>query len=920
MGAAVSLLGFALAPERARAADVVCAPNASGTAIANATETCSGVGDKIDYSVAPATVNSTVTLNAVNIPNAAINGVAINPGTTSQTVLSSGGSIKAVGGDGIRILATSGTGTQSVGTASNLILTPITGGTGATAANGIRIDSLGDANVFAGNVALTSTSTSGASWGVRARSLTVGSAPGGAVVVVTQGPVSGPAGIQATTTGTDVTDTVTVATAGPVTGAAGAGIQVRSVNGNSVVTVGAPVVGATGTASHGIDVQTNNGVNNGTGNVSVTTAAGATVTANAGTIGILIGSGTGGMSINVGADVTSTGNTAIKTNSFASASSNVITIGTANIRGLGTTNLSGSIDMTSPSGGLTVLNTATGTAIFSDSATAALQNGDLAIKGTGGNVVINHAGSIRGTMEFQNLSVVTNNVTLNNSSTGVWHTANTTNFSAGNDVVNNNGLIGTNALAPTFASTLAFGTGTDTFNNNATGTLFAAEAAGPSLTTFSGLEVFNNAGTISLQDGETNDLLDISSAAFSGSGTIKVDASLAGGGGPPGCTASVADCVRLGAVSGKGTIVVNDTSATTPGALSSTPITVAHVTSGNASNFVLGGANVVSTQQGPAIPKGFAQYQLAFDPVTLNYNLVTVIAAPTVEMGNVMEGMQNLWNMTSEGASQRVSAIRHSVASDSDGKTPIPAQAGTFDGYSFWGKAYFGGAAHNTSRTADGAWVFGALLGYSESTLKFEVDNDKTHYSVWHFGAYGSYISGPLFVDFLLKDDSTKVKFDFPVSSLEDRSGNSIGAKVTVGERLEDSGIVFEPMVTASLVHSSLDTLKNPSASFAFADGNSIRALIGLQISGNVGGSAMAVEPFVFAGVGNEFDGQNSVNVSSGGTLLEIKDRPIRVFAAGSVGFNVLGNNGFSAYLRADGLVASHANSVALWAGLRVGL
>jgi hypothetical protein len=148
-------------------------------------------------------------------------------------------------------------------------------------------------------------------------------------------------------------------------------------------------------------------------------------------------------------------------------------------------------------------------------------------------------------------------------------------------------------------------------------------------------------------------------------------------------------------VSGKGTIVVNDTSATTPGALSSTPITVAHVTSGNASNFVLGGANVVSTQQGPAIPKGFAQYQLAFDPVTLNYNLVTVIAAPTVEMGNVMEGMQNLWNMTSEGASQRVSAIRHSVASDSDGKTPIPAQAGTFDGYSFWGKAYFGGAAHD---------------------------------------------------------------------------------------------------------------------------------------------------------------------------------------------------------------------------------
>jgi outer membrane autotransporter protein len=226
----------------------------------------------------------------------------------------------------------------------------------------------------------------------------------------------------------------------------------------------------------------------------------------------------------------------------------------------------------------------------------------------------------------------------------------------------------------------------------------------------------------------------------------------------------------------------------------------------------------------------------------------------------------------------------------------------------------------NTSRSANGALILGALLGYSESTLKFEVDDDKAHYTLWHFGAYGSYISGPLFVDFLLKDDSTKVKFDIPGINLDDKSGNSIGAKVSVGERLEDSCLVFEPMATVSLVHSSLDTLQNPSASFAFADANSVRGLIGLQVSSNIGSSTMAVEPFVFAGIGQEFDGQNSVTMISAGTQVEIKDRPFRIFAAGSLGFNVLGNNGFSAYLRADGLVANHGNSVAVWAGLRFGL
>src|SRR5690348_11790678 len=83
--AAVAVIGFAFSPRDAKAADVVCAPDASGTAIASATETCTGAGDKINFAATPATVSSTVTLNAVNIAGAAGTAVAIDPGATSQT-------------------------------------------------------------------------------------------------------------------------------------------------------------------------------------------------------------------------------------------------------------------------------------------------------------------------------------------------------------------------------------------------------------------------------------------------------------------------------------------------------------------------------------------------------------------------------------------------------------------------------------------------------------------------------------------------------------------------------------------------------------------------------------------------------------------------------------------------------------------
>src|SRR6185437_13456655 len=351
--AAVALIGFALSPREARAADVICAPDASGSAIANATETCSGTGDKINFAAVPAATSSTVTLNAVNIAGAIGNGVAIDPGATSQTaIVTGGGAINALGGDGIRLLTATGAGTLSIGTSTNRVGTAVSGGSAGVMANGIRVEGLGDVSVFGGNAAITSNATGAGSWGLRARSLPVGSTPGGAVVVDILGAVTGPGAIQATTTGTDVTDTVTVIAAGAVTGTAGAGIQARSVNGNSAVTASGAVVGSIGTGSNGIDVATT-----GSGSVAVTTLGGGTVSANGGAVGVIVSSGVGGFAANLGANVTSTASNAIKTTNTGATGTNTITIGTATVRGLGASAATSVIDMTSASGGLTTLTT-----------------------------------------------------------------------------------------------------------------------------------------------------------------------------------------------------------------------------------------------------------------------------------------------------------------------------------------------------------------------------------------------------------------------------------------------------------------------------------------------------------------------------------------------------------------------------------
>lgn len=935
-GAAIILTGTCTS---SAAADVVCAPDASGTFITSPAVACAGAGDKIDFTIAPSTVSSTVTLTGVTITGTAPgtgDAVAINPGVTSQTILGSGGSIAAIAGNGINLTATAGTGTLSVGTVANRVTTAISGGNGLLTAQGISIAGRGDINVYTGAGAILGTSTGGGSWAIRVQDTLAGTGAGGAVVVDTQGVVSAlRGGILATTAGSDVTDTVTVVSTGAVTGFAGAGIQTSAVNGNTSITASAPVVGGAGAGSGGITATAS-----GSGNVAVTTLAGGAVTGNGGANAISVSTGAGGLNLNIGANVTSTGAIAIKTVNLVSVGTNTITIGNASIRGLGGVT-AGVIDIQSLSGGFTTLTTAAGTSIASNASAVTVQNGSLALTTHGGAVTFNNAGLLRGAVDLsQTFSGVqsANLATINNTSVSGWHTTGVSAFTGGNDVINNSGLIATNG-----ATTFSFISGADIFNNS--GTLFAAETAGVTTTTFTSLGTFNNSGVITLTDNETNDVLIASSATYlsAGGARLNIDALLGAGvqGACPQAGAQFADCIVIGASTGAGTIVtVNDTNASGAGRLNLAGQVIVDATSASAQDFVLGGANVVNTPQGPAIRKGFVQYQLVFNPATANFLLVGAPSAALMEMASVPGGMQTMWYDSAGGWSDRMAAFRD--------RASVQSAPSVQAGPSLWAKASYGYLTrdggqsvtvggtpqfYDTSYTQttdgltigldtaagapdQGVWVFGVMGGYSRSHMLFQSDRNKADNTAWSFGGYASYMHDGFFTDLLVKDDVTRLNVPY-ATGIGRIKGNSFGGKVTVGQHLDTrSPVDVTPEASIAYVSSTLDDIVDPSATFAFDRAKSLRANLGVRLSNDWASGTSVFQPFAVFAINKEMAGANTVVVTSGGALT-IKDKPIRTFASSSMGVNIFGQGRISGFAKADSFFGSRSAGWALQAGLK---
>jgi len=656
--------------------------------------------------------------------------------------------------------------------------------------------------------------------GIKAFSTGGGSGVGGAVSITTlagsditvtpnssvalESPAAFPRGfgIYAGNAGNDIT----INSASNISVTAGAGGQVFGITARiagAVAGTGAINITSTGNisasgpggATKGILANQTNVLD--TGNVNVTSAAGTTITvsgnAAAPSYGIFaFTAGSGAVTVTAGGNLTSDGGGIL-----TSATSGGTTINNSgSIKDLGTSNATAVLNIASSAAG----NISAGTITINNNAAGVISSigglsSDLAIGATTagtGAITINNAGRITGTLNLSGAS----SSTFNNTSALSWHTSGTSTFTNGNDVLTNSssGLIATSG-----ATTFAFLNGADNFTN--AGTLIIGETAGASALTVtkgSGTMTMNNSGTIVMgslnagttTDGQINDqfFAQASGTAFvaSGGSRLMIDAFLGNGadqqtscGSTPLTYAGFADCITIGASSGTGTrISVNDTNSAGSGAFNFSGTVMLDGTSGSAGDFFLSTSdgNVVLTPQGPAIVKGFTQYQLVFDATNANWDLVGLPTGAAFELSKITAGLQSLWYETADSWNERTSWVRYHYANGSMAR-----------GWSLWGKAYYGQINRDSENTLavlgnsftydtsyrqnygglqiggdftvrdgnDGAWLFGVLAGYNTSNMDFAVGSDRTQISVVNLGAYASYMMGPLFADLLVKDDST---------------------------------------------------------------------------------------------------------------------------------------------------------------------
>ena len=766
-----------------------------------------------------------------------------------------------------------------------------------------------------GGTAINALSTSGA-----IAITTGGGASGSTITGQTNGVVAATGGVGSIVITTNNPSGGGTAT---VTGFTGSGIRADAGSGVSTVLANTNVVGgqtgieASATGAGLVSV-TNNGTVIGDG------AAGISVT-NSGTGGVLV---TVNNSVN---DASSLG-VGIVSNSASGGAINInATLASPNttVTGLGD-GAHAIIDVTSGAAATTTIHIGTGTRVTSVNATPAAY-GDLAAKGTGGNVVINNDGRLNGRVNFAGLSAGAH-ATINNTSAQSWHTTGASTFSAGNDLLNNTGLIATNAGGA--ATSWDFGAGTDTLANASGATIVVGEAqaaATVSTLTISNLENFNNAGLIVFgsndnvnTDHQTNDHLLAAGAAFTGSGNslLSMDAYLAGNS-QTSCTnaSSVADCMAVGSTTGATKIKIFDTTGVYWGANNPVGILLVATTGSNAASYTLDpSSSYYALHSGVGVlAKGLFFY--ALENTANGEALVGYADKPAYQFTALATGAQNLWYAMApwqdRQADLRDSKLPH-ASGEQDFEPGVwlkavgdwstrtrnasPTSPFTFDvgskqnDYGIIGGV--DGAKHSVMTTGD-VLLGGVSIGYVNSMVDYKSSATHDKYSGLTLAAYGTYLRDQFYVDGMLKADLLKVAHSDPTLSPTGYSqtvnGSTVGGQVEAGMRYAMGPGTLEPLGSLAYVSSTVADFTAPGAVIHSGANSSFRGSLGLRYAGVL--TTTDTYQLKMAGearVWDEFSANNNTVFHTAGPDLILRDKFSGAFGEVGASLNLYSKDGRS--------------------------
>jgi len=775
----------------------------SGAAATGAVLTANGVtgnlGNVITTGVGSqgAVITSTAPVN-LTIGNVATtgNGVTINAGTNAVTLAT--GTVTATE------LGATGTVINSTG--------PITFTGGRQTSNGANALAI-NGGAGAINVNVAGATTTG---------------PATAVNIVGTGPLTFANSATISTTGANSTGLnisgVTTASVNcgnvSTTGAASPAVVVGS-NGTTNVTCG--TVTTTGAASDAILVSNTLGTTTVTGGTTSATGAGSrgiVVTSSAPTA-------TGLVTVNSGV-VTANGNAVVATST-----------GGANV----VVNANGNVTSTTGTG---ITATTAGTTFVSIGAgTTASGVQGVNLQGVAGNTLVVN-GTLRnaaGTTPYTVLNGGPFTLTLGAMGSIVGPLV----FTTGNDTFNNQG---------TFAlpAALNFLTGADVLNNSGTLTSFNGTAA------ISDLETFNNVGgLIDMRDGAANDVVNLGTANFVGSGNSRLGLDVSGdnngliadrlvlGGNASGSTA-----LQLNFLNGFAVVDPSGVLLVDAGTATGNPFTLAGPVSAGLVNFGLqqtGGDTFLVSTVDEAVFDTLVVSQMAMEASYQSLDAYLACAASRRSDASTKTSPFSLCGQLF-------------ASNDRTGDNGLVSTAfGTNLTYSDRRKTKRRGAQIDLGFKVGGTFAVGLTGGYghSETMLSSGTDIDINGHNVGAYAEFGAETG--LYAGVLAKLDRFDVRFGngeiIPLVRVDGRS-KAIDGKV--GFRVgQFAGAKLDANVGLSYVSTRLDDFNTGNISFDNSKFESLRGRAGARLTwdGNFA-------PFIDAKVYREFRGDSDVGIGSG--------------------------------------------------------
>jgi hypothetical protein len=421
-------------------------------------------------------------------------------------------------------------------------------------------------------------------------------------------------------------------------------------------------------------------------------------------------------------------------------------------------------------------------------------------------------------------------------------------------------------------------------------------AATAGTVTLTGLETFNNSGTVNLGNGVAGDTL-VVPGTFNGTGdsSLILDANL-------GTTPATTDRLTVGGAATGSTAITLNRLDTGPAVLgNATGTTLVQAGAGSSAN-----AFVVAPG---SINDGVIQYGIVYNPAANTFNLVTAPGAAAYRTALFGDGVRNLWLQSGDAWSAHMRELRDNIAANGPGgsggrfwfqgfgqwERRRNAQTFSFNGLTNtfdqgYDQDYYGfqlGMDFGAPTGDEGGFNFGVTGGYQNSTMSFPNTADRIKFNVVNGGVYASYTSGIFFVNALGKYDYYWGENISPGGNYRlDVNGSVWGAKAEAGMRFGQDFFI-EPAVSVSWTNSDFDNLGVPSGTFAIDDDDGVRGRAGARIGyvTQMGGAKLSL--YGGANYVHEFQGRSNVVFTSGGQSVAFRSPYNNDYVEGTLGVNI---------------------------------